>query len=397
PSSPSGSVHLSPLTLRSTPASLLSSLASLLASSSLPPAPITLIARAEGGYAAVVHVPDVKHAIRCLDNLQFDGARLRCTRAQPKPEPGAAGAAKGGRPAFGGGWAGPGGGKKKRGGGGKKPAAAPPAKPKEEAKPKESASPASCGVARAPGSEEAAPPPPAAEEDSLEAFRRRMGGGLGELMEGYGEFEALDPGEATGPPPPPGEGEGEEESDLLESEPEEEETPRSMLAPNGKAPVHLELASFGFTYGKPSSRGWSSGDPLPAYDVRALPAAPDSVARLSGLSYRVKRELLRNRGSKEGESTPLWDAVHQVARDAVKALEDAVEAGAGWAAPLTVTVNVGSEAGRHRSVAVCEAAAVAVRNLLRRNGGGIEVPCSVGTRHRDVDRKRGKEKKGNDD
>jgi hypothetical protein len=267
---------------------------------------------------------------------------------------------------------------------------------------KEEGEPADGEGARARGEEEAAPPPPAAaggaEEDSLEAFRRRMGGGLGELMEGYGEFEALDPSEATGqPPPPPGEGEGEESSDLLESEPSEEETPRSMLAPNGKAPVHLELASFGFTYGKPPSRGWSSGDPLPAYDVRALPVAPDGVARLSGLSYRVKRELLRNRGSKEGESTPLWDAVHQVARDAVKALEDAIEGGAGWAAPLTVTVNVGSEAGKHRSVVVCEAAAVAVRNLLRRNEGGIEVPCSVGTRHRDVDRKRGKEKKGNDD
>ena len=146
-----------------------------------------------------------------------------------------------------------------------------------------------------------------------------------------------------------------------------------------------------------SGKGPPWGDGETASLVAALLEQPEAVARLSGLSYRVKRELLRNRGSKEGESTPLWDAVHQVARDAVKALEDAVEAGAGWAAPLTVTVNVGSEAGKHRSVVVCEAAAVAVRNLLRRNEGGIEVPCSVGTRHRDVDRKRGKEKKGNDD
>jgi hypothetical protein len=64
-----------------------------------------------------------------------------------------------------------------------------------------------------------------------------------------------------------------------------------------------------------------------------------------------------------------------------------------------MTVYVGSELGRHRSVAVCEWAAMGVRQLLRTNAGNaMHQPVSVGTFHRDVEkhRKINKVKNNND-
>ena len=53
-----------------------------------------------------------------------------------------------------------------------------------------------------------------------------------------------------------------------------------------------------------------------------------------------------------------------------------------------MTVYIGSEYGRHRSVVIVEAAAIALRNMLRKNERGRfgSATVSVGTRHRDIDR-----------
>ena len=53
-----------------------------------------------------------------------------------------------------------------------------------------------------------------------------------------------------------------------------------------------------------------------------------------------------------------------------------------------MTVYIGSEYGRHRSVVIVEAAAITLRNMLRKNERNRfgSTPVSVGTRHRDVDR-----------
>jgi RNase adaptor protein for sRNA GlmZ degradation len=70
------------------------------------------------------------------------------------------------------------------------------------------------------------------------------------------------------------------------------------------------------------------------------------------------------------------------------ALEEAISSGHGHASPLRMTVYAGSESGRHRSVLVCELGATALRKLLRSNEQNqITQPVSVGTRHRDIDRR----------
>ena len=85
----------------------------------------------------------------------------------------------------------------------------------------------------------------------------------------------------------------------------------------------------------------------------------------------------------------MWSLIHSVVSASYGALRDAQrEGGHGWTSPATVRVYVGSTYGRHRSVAAVEAAAVGVRRKLRDNEGGeIQCPCSVGTEHRDLDRR----------
>ena len=183
-----------------------------------------------------------------------------------------------------------------------------------------------------------------------------------------------------------------------------------VLAPHGKAPIHIELVSFGYHYGVPPEAsgkgGWSSSCPLPPFDVRHLRRAPHFVAKLSGLSHQCKRELLNPRigGGSEVEEkkagkekktepadkrSPLRRTADEVADEAASALTEAILVGGyGHASPLDVALCVGSEYGRHRSVVIVEAAAVALRNTLRRNDNDRFqlTPVSVGTRHRDIDR-----------
>jgi hypothetical protein len=60
----------------------------------------------------------------------------------------------------------------------------------------------------------------------------------------------------------------------------------------------------------------------------------------------------------------------------------------GYSNPVRITINIGSELGRHRSVLVTEWTAQHLRSLLRKNNQGlVHQPVSVGTVHRDVDRK----------
>ena len=99
------------------------------------------------------------------------------------------------------------------------------------------------------------------------------------------------------------------------------------------------------------------------------------------------------RGTQSDEAT--WD---NIANKIIKALvESRDEGGHGPVSPLTMTVSVGSEYGRHRSVVLVEHLAVVLRARLRRNDGSrfndgaggtngiVRQPVSVGTRHRDMD------------
>lgn len=177
-----------------------------------------------------------------------------------------------------------------------------------------------------------------------------------------------------------------------------------MLASNGKAPIHVEVVSFGYKYSVPPQArdGWSHSNPLSPIDCRDLPRCPHYVAKLSGLSHKVKRAMLRLEKDDDNENSdnesdieespiinPLVTKSEKVSESIIRALEEAInEGGHGYAFPLEVTIFLGSEYGRHRSVVLCEIVAQNIRNLLRRNEGNrISQPVSVSTRHRDVDKK----------
>lgn len=188
-----------------------------------------------------------------------------------------------------------------------------------------------------------------------------------------------------------------------------------MLAPFDKAFIHIELLSFGYKYGAPShsKNGFTYAHPLPPLDCRELERAPAHVAKFNGLSYLVKKALL-NPEQNENDATesdakdqpktesPMKKKANELADDIIKVLVESIdEGGHGPISPLTMTISVGSEYGRHRSVVLVEHLAVVLRARLRRNDGKgygngtlnvaqngiVKQLVSVETRHRDVEAK----------
>lgn len=112
----------------------------------------------------------------------------------------------------------------------------------------------------------------------------------------------------------------------------------------------------------------------------------------SGLSGAVKRVLQQeNKDIQKYARTTLADQVWDC-------LLEAQKEGYGYASPLEMTIYVGSESGKHRSVVLCEWAATAIRKRLRANEKGcILQSVSVETKHRDIERQKensnGKQKK----
>jgi hypothetical protein len=200
----------------------------------------------------------------------------------------------------------------------------------------------------------------------------------------------------------------------------------SRLERHGKAPIHVELVSFGYRHGIPSqvrdfATGHSHRQPLLAFDVRAvLPEVPHYLAWMDGRSGAVRNSMLRyqpNSGNNGRErrfrkshspastlnateaaskqvpaTTTTWN-VRDYARSVIAApVSDALEAAMqlhGYADPLCMSIYIGSEEGRHRSVVAAEQAATALRKMLRENERNrFTCAVSVGCRHRDIDRHR---------
>jgi len=189
-----------------------------------------------------------------------------------------------------------------------------------------------------------------------------------------------------------------------------------MLAPNGKAPIHIQLVSFGYKYSVPpqARQGWSHSNPLSPIDCRDLPRAPHYVAKLSGLSFKVKQAILRecynntetdfqhdyDDEEEENNCTSIVEKEHDEKKSnklklmsknigvkVLKAIKEAInDGGHGYAFPIEITVHIGSEYGRHRSVVLCEYTAQTIRGMLRKTTDStITDPVSVSTKHRDVD------------
>lgn len=165
-----------------------------------------------------------------------------------------------------------------------------------------------------------------------------------------------------------------------------EPTKHSVLGQHGKAPIHVCVTSFGYRHGAPPDVGWSYAQPLGLLDVRHLETVPPYMAWQHGLSATVKYTLLRQ--DKEGLIQQLSN---KTAVEVAQALEAAIqEGGYGYAMPLNMQVFIGSENGQHRSVVVAEQVAMAIRKQLRENATerfGVTVKVSVGTEHRDMERK----------
>jgi hypothetical protein len=182
----------------------------------------------------------------------------------------------------------------------------------------------------------------------------------------------------------------------------------NQLARHGKAPIHILFSSFGYIHGAPKRpEGWSPVQPLAPIDCRQFAPIPYYLDWHHGLSAAGKRAMQQHSILKEDDGTTTY--LRTFARTTVaKQLFDCLleaqnERGVGYASPLEMTIYVGSETGRHRSVVVAEWAATQVRKFLGANDNDcIQQPVSVGTHHRDINQKsrekqKRKKKKEEDD
>jgi hypothetical protein len=213
---------------------------------------------------------------------------------------------------------------------------------------------------------------------TLEDFGSLSKKPLSELLADYGEqdldFRNFVPTEETSDVP----------------KPKTRQDYQNRLTRQGKAPIHVELTSFGYMHGAPSElrSGWSHAHPLSPVDCRELPQVPNYMARQDGLSPAVKRALLNARKEDNTRDNSVRECANDMGKQIFAALEESISSGHGHASPLRMTVYAGSESGRHRSVLVCELGATALRKLLRSNENNrITQPVSVGTRHRDIERR----------
>jgi hypothetical protein len=172
----------------------------------------------------------------------------------------------------------------------------------------------------------------------------------------------------------------------------------NRLQTHGQAPIHVEFVSFGYRHGVPSeirhhSTGNSHRQPLPPMDTRSvLERIPPHLEWMDGKSGVIKTTMLRwqptsSVSQSKSEQMNVRDFAEDVLEPKVAdALVDAMVAGGhGYASPLTMTIFVGSELGRHRSVVATELGATALRKRLRRNPGHrFHCAVSVGCRHRDI-------------
>ena len=195
---------------------------------------------------------------------------------------------------------------------------------------------------------------------------------------------------------------------------EEQHNSNGVLAHYDKAFIHLELMSFGYKYGAPSHarNGFTYTHPLPPFDIRDLDRAPGHISKFNGLQYLVRRSLLNPSKlnddaeidyeeedddiMKNKERSPMRQRVDDIADEIIKILVESIdEGGHGALSPLTMTISIGSEYGRHRAVVLVEHLAVVLKARLRRNDGNrfgcsgtngiVRQPVSVGIRHRDLE------------
>lgn len=172
----------------------------------------------------------------------------------------------------------------------------------------------------------------------------------------------------------------------------------NRLQTHGRAPIHVEFVSFGYHHGIPAeirhhSTGNSYKQPLPPFDTRLILAPiPPHLAWMDGKSSVIKAAMLRWQAtSTKSHSKTEHMNVRDYAEDVLgrivsNALVDAMVSGDhGFASPITMTIFVGSELGRHRSVVASELGATALRQRLRKNQDNrFQCPVSVGCRHRDI-------------
>jgi hypothetical protein len=211
------------------------------------------------------------------------------------------------------------------------------------------------------------------KQDETNDFRTRRQESLSALMAEYGDFD-----------PDWKEKQFNDVDQEVEIAVQPSAPPENRLMPHGKAPIHIQFSSFGYIHGVPADcrNGWSQSSPLSPFDCRDLSQVSHWLSWQDGLSNAVKRDLMKN------ESPSVQDFANNIADQALTVLVKAIEAGHGYADCLSMNIFVGSSSGKHRSVAICELAAAQLRTILRLNDGSrVSQPCSVGTAHRDIQRK----------
>ncbi len=204
----------------------------------------------------------------------------------------------------------------------------------------------------------------------------------------------------------------------------------NRLQLHGHAPIHVEFVSFGYQYGIPSEiRYYSTGNcytqPILPFDTRtALAPVPAYLSHIDGKAGIIKNTMLRwrltpamgaaashrhspnqQKSTDDDNTTTTGTTISSSSSSSSKncmnvrdyvnggvippvtdAIVQAIDIGQhGYVSPITISIYIGSEYGKHRSVVTAELSAVALRKQLRKNSDNrFRCPISVGCRHRDM-------------
>jgi hypothetical protein len=171
-------------------------------------------------------------------------------------------------------------------------------------------------------------------------------------------------------------------------------TTHNFLGQMGKAPIHINISTFGRVHGVPKEfrHTAEADDDIMSYDCLdyddILVPCPPYLDFLDGQAGNVKRAMI-NAAVRSLARQEIANAI--MARLQQPPPDDTITAPTtyGYHNPHVLTIYIGSDTGRHRSVILAELTAMAVRQYLRKgNPRTLHCPVSVGCTHRDIKKKR---------
>jgi hypothetical protein len=172
-------------------------------------------------------------------------------------------------------------------------------------------------------------------------------------------------------------------------------TTHNFLGQMGKAPIHINISTFGRVHGVPKEfrHTAEAEDDIMSYDcldyADILVPCPPYLDFLDGQAGNVKRAMINAAVRSLARQTIANAIMARLQQQPDDTISNTGPTTYGYHNPHVLSIYIGSDTGRHRSVILAELTAMAVRQYLRKGDPRtLHCPVSVGCTHRDIKKKR---------